>query len=194
MKISPHGALNSSKGVIRCRDLQGISDPEIYQELAGQGVKQVQRLKITKNSKKVDTNTFFLTFVMPTPPKKIRVGYLSVSVEPFTPSPMRCFNCQEFGHSSKGCKKSAVCRNCGQARHDGNCSGPITCTNCQGNHSPSSKQCPRWKEENDIQKVKTEKSAPFLKPRRSFVNLQNRVLLMQMLLYLETNSLLNLTK
>ena len=45
VKISPHDALNSSKGVFRCRDLQGISDPEICQELAGQGVKPCPKIE-----------------------------------------------------------------------------------------------------------------------------------------------------
>ena len=59
MKISPHDSLNSSKGVMRCRDLARILDLEIRQELAGQGMKHVQRVRVTKDSKKVDTNTFF---------------------------------------------------------------------------------------------------------------------------------------
>ena len=167
VKISPHDTLNSSKGVIRCRHLQGMSDQDICQNLAGQGVKHVQRVKVTKDSKKVDTNTFFLTFVTPVPPKHIRVGYLQVSVDVFTPSPMRCFNCQEFGHSSKVCKKPAVCQNCGHAKHEGPCSETVQCTNCQGDHPPSSKQkCPRWIEENNIQKIKTEKKCSFSEAKK----------------------------
>ena len=59
VKNSPHDSLNSSKGVMYCRDLAGISDLEIRQELAGQGAKHVQRVRVTKDSKKGDTSTFF---------------------------------------------------------------------------------------------------------------------------------------
>ena len=167
VKISPHDSLNSSKGVIRCGALQGMSDLEICQGLVDQGVKQVKRVRVTKDSKKVDTHTFFLTFVTPSPPKHIKVGFLRVLVDSFTPSPMRCFNCQEFGHSSKACKKPPICRSCGHAKHDGDCSGPIKCTNCQGDHPPSSKQkCPKWIEENEIQKVKTQQRCSFSEAKK----------------------------
>ena len=57
VNISQHDAVNSLKKVICCRDLQVIADPEIRQELAGQGVKLVKKIKATKDSRKVDTNT-----------------------------------------------------------------------------------------------------------------------------------------
>ena len=34
----------------------------------------------------------------------ITVGYLKVKVALFVPNPMRCFNCNTFGHTSQRCK------------------------------------------------------------------------------------------
>ena len=53
-----------------------------------------------KDTEKVPTNTLFLTFNTPYLPKEITVGYLKVNVALFVPNPMRCFNCNKFGHTS----------------------------------------------------------------------------------------------
>ena len=52
----------------------------------------------------IPTNTLFLTFGSPELPKEITLGYLKVKVALFVPNPMRCFNCNKFGHTSQRCK------------------------------------------------------------------------------------------
>ena len=81
---------------------------------------------------------------------------------------MRCFGCQEFGHSRKFCKKSPKCWKCGQEGHDGSeCSSDsICCVNCKGDHFSSSKNCPVWIHEKKIQRVKAEKNLPYGEARR----------------------------
>ena len=166
VSIKVHPSLNSSKGVIRCRELQGLSELEIKGELASEGVLDVHRVQVTKDSEKVDTNTLFLTFATPSPPKFIKIGYLRVTVTPFVPTPLRCFRCQAYGHSSKACNKPEICRNCGLAKHDGICSQPVKCVNCSGDHPANSKKCSSWIKECHIQKVKTEQKCSFSEARR----------------------------
>ena len=166
-KISPHTTLNSSKGVIRCRDIISLTELEIKEELKDQGVIQVQRVSFTEGSKRVPTSTLFLTFVSSTPPKSVKVGYLSVPVSPFVPAPLRCFKCQQFGHSKNNCRKPELCRNCGKAMHDDQqCSERAKCVNCGGEHPASSKTCSAWIRENEIQKVRTEKKCSFAEAKR----------------------------
>ena len=63
VRVSIHKALNSSRGVSRCRELSGITEMEIRTELQEQGVVEVHRVTVKKDTEKVPTNT--LTFNTP---------------------------------------------------------------------------------------------------------------------------------
>ena len=161
VKVSPHRSLNCTKGVIRCRELEGISDDEIQAELASQGVEMVRRVTVKKGEGRVPTNTFFVTFATPTLPDRIKIGYVSVTVSLFVPAPMRCFQCQKFGHSKLRCTGQANCERCGHKAHDGACSEAPVCSNCKGDHSPRSKDCPKFQFESAVQRVRTERKLSF---------------------------------
>ena len=91
--VTARSSLNSSKGVIRSRDLEGVSEEEILDNLSSQGVTFVKRIKIRRNDNLISTNTLILSFNTPTLPQSIKAGYLSIPVEPYIPNPLRCFNC-----------------------------------------------------------------------------------------------------
>ena len=114
-----------------------------------------------RDTEKVPTNTLFLTFNTPELPKEITVGYLKVKVALFVPNPMRCFNCNKFGHRSQRCKVTAKCPGCGKDKHEGRCEGPKLCSNCNGPHASSAKDCPVWQKEKEIQRVRVEKRMSF---------------------------------
>ena len=78
------------------------------------GVVGVNRVTLKKEGKVIPTNTLFLTFGSPELPKEITVGYLKVKVDLFVPNPMRCFNCNKFGHTSQRYKVAAKCPDCGK--------------------------------------------------------------------------------
>ena len=102
----------------------------------------VNRVTLKKEGKVIPTNTLFLTFGSPELPKEITVAYLKVKVALFVPNPMRCFNCNKFGHTSQRCKVAAKCTGCGKDKHEGQCEGPTLCSNCNGPHASSAKDCP----------------------------------------------------
>ena len=114
----------------------------------------------------IPTNTLFLTFGSPARPKEITVDYLNVKVALFVPNPMRCFNCNKFGHTSQRCKVAAKCPDCGKDKHEGRCEGPKLCSNCNGPHASSAKDCPVWQKEKEIQRVRVEKHISFLEARQ----------------------------
>ena len=93
VKGSPHRTLNTSRGVIRDhgRDLYDMSDTDIIYELKDQGVENVSRFILKKDGKEIRTNTLFITFGMPTPPAKLKIGYYNVDVKLYIPNPLRCF-------------------------------------------------------------------------------------------------------
>ena len=109
MIVSIHPTLNSSCGVIRCRDLAGMSETDIRDELSEQGVILDKRIRRKEEGQDKDTNTLFLTFSNANLPKDIRIGYLRVKVDPFVPNPLRCFKCQKYGHGAQRCSSAAVC-------------------------------------------------------------------------------------
>ena len=154
-----HHSLNTSKGVIRDhhQDLKDMTDEDIRKELSTQGVLKVNRFILKKDGKEIKTNTLFLTFDFPKPPEKIKIGYYIANVQPYIPNPLRCFQCQKFGHSKRWCKNKPACWKCGCEGHDGSeCSSETTCClNCKGDHYASSKSCPVWIQEKEIQRVKT---------------------------------------
>jgi hypothetical protein len=67
--VSPHRSLNSTKGVIRCRDIKDCSDEEILEGLASQHVTHIYRIMITRDGNKVPTGTFIITFNSPSLPE-----------------------------------------------------------------------------------------------------------------------------
>ena len=106
VKISPHMCLNSSKGVIKWRDLVGTPVEEIAEELSESGVTEVCQI----GSK--ETGIYVLTCDMPTPPQHVKCAYIRLPVEEYVPNPMRCFKCQKYGHTMNKCNSQALCARC----------------------------------------------------------------------------------
>ena len=112
--VCVHKTLNPSRGVIRCRELFDLSELDIRYELKTQGVVEVHSVTVKKEGKIVPTNTLFLTFNRSDMLKGIKVGYLKVKVDLFVPNPLRCFNCNKFGHASQRCRTTVKCQRCGK--------------------------------------------------------------------------------
>ena len=96
------------------------------------------------------------------------MGYYRVAVSQFIPNPMRCYKCQKFGHTKFNCRKNEVCNKCGQEDHTDSqeCKNEPKCVNCQGNHTSNDKSCPKWKEEKEIQRIKTERGISYTEAKR----------------------------
>ena len=103
VSVTEHQSLNSSKGIIRDRMLKGEKEDEIVDYLKEQGVTACKRFKIKKDHETVETNTLLLTFNTVNVPKSLRIFYRIVPVDIYVPNPLRCFNCQSFGHHENNC-------------------------------------------------------------------------------------------
>ena len=167
MTVSPHRTLNFKKGVIRCRELENMDEAAIVVALTPQGVKEVKRIMVTRDGKRVKTNTYILTFQTTTLPNFLRVGYMRVTVDAYVPNPMRCFKCQRFGHHRDRCRSSEACAKCGGTDHArDSCQLEPVCVNCKGGHESSSRDCPQWKHEKDIIQLKTTRNITYPEARR----------------------------
>ena len=103
VKIYPHKALNSCKGVVRCKELSLCSITEIQSNLKSQDVTEVMRT----------THTYILTFSSNLSQSE-KIGYMNVNVDMYIPNPLRCFKCQKYGHHISKCPGSPVCAKCGK--------------------------------------------------------------------------------
>ena len=171
VKVSVHRTLNICKGVIRCRDVARCEQKEILDNLQSQGVIDAVVITLkpdTPDGERRRTNTVILSFNRPQPPQYITCGYLRVPVATFVPNPLRCFKCQKFGHGRQHCKaEEEVCSRCGESGHDyTNCSEKENCVNCKGDHPASSKTCPKWKFEQKVQQIRSEKNISFIDARK----------------------------
>ena len=144
VEITAHRSLNTSKGIIRCREFRDSDDAEILNALGGQGVTAVKRITVNRNGITEPTNTFVLTFATPTAPSDVKAAYMRIPVEIYIPNPLRCFQCQMFGHGKATCHRKQVCAKCSQEGHvDTDCTNTPCCSNCAGTHPAYSRDCPK---------------------------------------------------
>ena len=166
--VLPHYNLNTKKGVIRCPDIKDCSNEEILDGLKDEGVMKLDRILVFRDGQRKPTGTFILTFQSQTLPKYIRVGYYRVAVAQFIPNLVRCYKCQKFGHTKFNCRKNEVCTKCGQEDHTDflECKNEAKCVNCQGKHASNDKECPKWKEEKEIQRIKAERGISYTEAKK----------------------------
>lgn len=160
--VSPHPSLNFCRGVITSSDLLNCDLDEIVDNLKLVGVTTAKRITTRKDGELTNTASIILTFRRASLPASIKAGYLSLKVRPYIPNPLRCFNCQKFGHISSTCSGNQTCPSCGHGLHEGDCSLPPSCINCNGEHSPRYKGCPIYQYEMKVNQIKiTEKISYF---------------------------------
>ena len=169
IKSYAHLSLNTSKGVVRSSELSLCTLDEIKSYLQQQGVTDVKRISIKRNEETINTNTYIFSFNKPQLPKEIKVGYNNIKVSPYIPNPLRCYNCQKFGHHETKCLKSPVCKKCGGSGSDHiehSCNNTIKCANCQGNHPADSRDCMVWKREKEVNQIKYTNNISFPEARK----------------------------
>ena len=132
--------------------LQTLETRIYYESLKPQKVTYIKRFK---NKDSSWSTTVFLQFSSPQLPTEVRVGYLLFKVKSYIPKPLRCFNCNRFGHVASNWRGKKRCSNCGGEHEWKDCSAPVKkCPNCAGEHSASDKICPRFTKESVVLKIK----------------------------------------
>ena len=58
------------------------------------------------------------------------------------PNPLRCQNCQKYGHPKDKCTRPPICAKCGKSNHTAlECQNPFNYINCTGERPASSWEC-----------------------------------------------------
>ena len=71
--------------------IHDCDDDEVLNALSRQGVVAVKRITVKCNGNTEATNTFSLTFALPTVPSAVEAAYMRIPVELYFPNPLRCF-------------------------------------------------------------------------------------------------------
>ena len=128
-----------------------LKEEDLLENLEHQKVTYIKRFK---NKDSGWSTTVFLQFSFPRLPTEVRVEYLLFKVKSCIPKPLRCFNCNRFGHVASNCHGKKRCSNCGGEHEWKQCSALVKCPNCAGEHSASDKICPRFTKESVVLKIK----------------------------------------
>ena len=99
VKVEQHTNLNSSIGTIRYRNLPQHSERKIQEELESYKVTNVKR--VSHNQEQSMSGIYLLTFDCCHLPTSVKIGWTSLSVREYMPTPRRCFQCQQWGHGAK---------------------------------------------------------------------------------------------
>ncbi|GFU46458.1 uncharacterized protein TNCV_2294431 [Trichonephila clavipes] len=165
--VVPHNTLNYSRGVISAADLLNVSTEEIKENMVDQKVCEVRRITIRRDGQVLNTKHLILTFSTPELPQSVKAAYLHCPVRPYIPNPLRCFQCQRFGHSKTVCRGQPTCSRCAEVGHDSaDCKAKERCVNCKGDHSSFSRSCPTWILEKEITAVKIKNKLFYPEARR----------------------------
>ena len=100
-------------------------------------------------------NAFMLTLSTEYAPDYVHFGnHIRMNVTRFRSNPKQCRSCFEYGNISDGCKNEKRGYRCSET-HEENipCHAKLFCFLCDGNHSPSSSECPRKKMERASQAI-----------------------------------------
>lgn len=181
VEIIYHPTLNQRKCVVSCREVIEMTETELTNELSDQRVTGVRRImRRNPDTKELSpTATLVLTIQGTVIPDAIYFGFIRIPTRAYYPNPMQCYDCFQFGHTSKNCKQQhQLCRNCGQAHHDKNdavrtCEAEAHCVNCSGQHQSTSRQCPVWLKENNISKIRTNQGISFKEARAAYETQNN---------------------
>lgn len=149
VKVDVHPSCRQSVGIANCALLNRMPEADILEGLNSQKVTKVVRVNR-------DSATYRFTFSTPSLPATLTLGTgHTVSVRKAYPLPLRCFTCQQYGHSHSSCKsKKHICVRCGQAADESHdvksCNRPEHCFHCKEPHAASSPQCQKYATEKAI--------------------------------------------
>ncbi|MPC61997.1 hypothetical protein E2C01_056076 [Portunus trituberculatus] len=73
-------------------------------------------------------------------------------VRRFVSRPLQCFSCYRYGHGKRSCKEASRCGNCSalDSHSEEHCNAAAYCFHCRDTHQARSRQCPRYRLEQDI--------------------------------------------
>ena len=155
------------KGIIYAPELTNITNFDNLKSEFNEEIIEIRRLN--KGKDKIPTPLLVITFGKQKIPEVIKWGYINYKVKTYYPNPIRCFNCQRFGHNSFSCKSQPNCSKCGESHKVEQCNSNYTkCANCSEDHSSLSKDCRYYIREKEIINIKVNKDVSFSRAKEIY--------------------------
>ena len=90
--------------------------------------------------------------------------------------PLQCYGCFDFGHGQKNCTKPPRCGNCSALDSHSltDCESNAYCFHCRASHSLRSRECPRYRLEQDILHLANSSFISLGSARRELAHRQGR--------------------
>ncbi|XP_055605550.1 uncharacterized protein LOC129753732 [Uranotaenia lowii] len=165
--IGRHPSLNQRKLVVTCREVDGMDDKVLLEELSPQKVIDVRRITKKTTTGIIGTSTLILTINSTIIPEFINFGLLRVRTRIYYSQPLLCRQCLQYGHPKSRCKNLLACKNCSRTHESANCKAEPFCGNCKTTgHSPLDRKCPIWTAESTALKLSTDKNITIYEARR----------------------------
>ena len=141
--ITPHKTFNTSRGVVYSRDLYEYTEEEILL-LCPLNVMRVKKLK-------GNNHCILFTFTDLRTPDHIIILETRIKVKNYHNRPTQCHRCYEFGHVQNGCHgESQRCYICADYHDEHICEASPRCLHCLGAHYSNSRNCDKYKFEQEI--------------------------------------------
>ncbi|GBN87669.1 hypothetical protein AVEN_143973-1 [Araneus ventricosus] len=130
-------------------------------------VRHVRRITTRRVGQLLNTKHLILAFSSEKLPEHIKTGYMRLPVREYIPNPLRCFQCQRFGHSKSSCRGTLTCARCAEVDHDNTtCTAKEKCINCKGDHTSFSRNCFAWKQEKEIISTKIKNQISYAEAKK----------------------------
>lgn len=173
VEVIPHPTLNTVQGKVYDLDSVSVGESEILKYLSTQGVHNVRRIKKRVNGDLKDTPLLVLSFHGTVLPTHVYFGVLRIPVSAYYQSPMICFNCGAYGHTGRSCQQGAICLYCSQTHSlakGEKCTNPPHCLHCLNGHAVTSRDCPKYKTEVNVIRLKVDRGISFPEARRIYAD------------------------
>ena len=157
---------NTVQGVISDPSICDMPMETIKEKLKSQHVVNVR--PIYSGTDRTKTNYVAISFRLKKLPRRIFLGRERHNVSPYRVYANQCTNCWWFGHKAVKCTRPQVCKRCakkGELDHNyESCTlvnGNFNCKNCNGNHTADDKDCPAWRKQSAVAKIRSNYQVSF---------------------------------
>ena len=151
----------NTKGIIHGVSLE-LGTEEIIHTL-----KEYNVITATRLGKNKDSETVILKFSTNTLPYAVNIGFKTHKVKTYIPPPIRCYNCNKFGHTSTYCTTKVRCPKCGGNHPYQQCkSTDKKCPNCGESHNAAYKGCIQYKEAKYITEYKIKNNTTYTQAKK----------------------------
>lgn len=130
----------------------GMTEKEILDNIKGGQVIEAKRLKSREGGNW--DSPVLLVFAGDVLPTRVYLGCMSYQVREYIRPPLRCYNCQRFGHVAGSCRGKRRCMKCGEDHDIKACKAVVPkCSNCGGDHIAAFRGCEYFSKAKQIQDV-----------------------------------------